>query len=482
MIDVTTPPAPVPQLGATAPVVAPVAPVVAPTPEAPKAGDKEAIAGFVKSHFEGHKPVAKKPDAPVVAKTDEVPPKPAAKPAKKPAKPIAAAPVAKEIDYDRLASTSAAAAATAVVEAMEKNKKEAPAPAEVDLSFLDNEERSKLPALEQLEKMYPEKYKGLSKKFTDSIKSAADYETEWTKANPGKEFDSEAEEHNDFYNRNEVKWDDDDYTDARVELRSRKIGEEATKPLTEKISKIEADERRRQIEPTATNAARNTAKTMFDALGGEYVNVVGNNGAIDASIIKKLTEDSPEIANAVFTSARDLEMLSAEAIRLDSGVVNYDQNNQLHSRLVTYATNQEQAMMSLPEQDRLNKDGKSFMPSAQYVKLTQAQRSKHWTFTAADLNVLLAADTVVNLKEMMTNHEAMLTRELTKRNGGKPLPAPAPAPAAKPTPPPRNGEVEKPLSPQGGDGAFLSLQRGGPSRDGSTGTKRFMNSFMNGNS
>lgn len=481
MIDVTTPPAPIPQLGAPTPPVAPVAPA---TPEPPKAGDKEAIAGFVKSHFEGHKLAAKKPDAPVVAKTDEVPPKPPVKPtAKKPAKPVAATPVAKEIDYDRLASTSAAAAAIAVVEAMEKNKKEAPAAVEADLSFLDNEERSKLPALEQLEKMYPEKYKGLSKKFTDSIKSAADYEAEWVKANPSKEFDPEAEEHNDFYNRNEVKWDDDDYTDARVELRSKKIGEEATKPLTEKISKIEADERRRQIEPTATNAARNTAKTMFDALGGEYVNVVANNGAIDASVIKKLSEDSPEIANAVFTSARDLEMLSAENIRLDSAVISYDQNNQLHSRLATYATNQEQAMMSLPEQDRLNKDGKSFMPSAQYVKLTQAQRSKHWTFTAADLNVLLAADTVVNLKEMMTNHEAMLTRELTKRNGGKPIPViAAAAPAAKPNPTARNGEVEKPLSPSGGDGAFLSLQRGGPSRDGSTGTKRFMNSFMNGNS
>lgn len=483
MIDVTTPPEPVKQLGAPAPAapVAPVAPAP-PAPEPPKPGDKDAIAAFVKTQFEGQPRAAKK-SAEATPAAGDTTPKPAPKPAaKKPVKPapIAATPP-KEIDYDRLASTSAAAAATAVVEAMAKNKTEAPAPPAPDLTFLSPEDKNKLPALEQLEKMYPDKYKGLSKKFTDGIKAAADYEAEWTKANPGKEFDPEAEEHNEFYNRNEVKWDEDDYVDARVELRNKKIGDEATKPLTEKLSKLEADHKRQQLEPVAQTAARETAKTMFTALGGEFANVIGNNNAIDATVIKKLTEDSPEIATAVFNSANDLEKLSAEAIRLDSGTVNYDPNNQLHSRLVTYATAQEQAMMSLPEADRLNKDGKKFVPSGEFVKMTQAQRSKHWTFTAADLNILLATDTVANLKKFITDHEAMIERVLLKRNGGKPLPQ-APNAPAKPAPKPANGDVEKPLSPSGGDGAFLSLQRGGPSKNGDSGTKRFVGSFFNGNS
>jgi hypothetical protein len=140
-------------------------------------------------------------------------PKKKSKPAEKPEPP-------QQPDYESLVKAAAEGAARAI---KPEEKKPEPPP-EDDLPA---EEKRKLAVLSQMEKNWPDKYKGLEQRYRGSLDKLLAYAERWEKEHPGKEFD-EAEKdeegneiHKEFLDKNDVDWEDDDYIDALTDIKNR---------------------------------------------------------------------------------------------------------------------------------------------------------------------------------------------------------------------------------------------------------------------
>jgi hypothetical protein len=324
----------------------------------------------------------------------------------------------KPIDADAIAE----AAARGTVSALEKSREEAARKAAEEAekgkgdqyAHLDEDQKADLPILQQMEKANPTKYKGLADKYAKSVKALAEYREAWEKANPDKEFNGEDDEHNEFFSKNEVGWKDRDYAEAIADLKLEKMQANLKQENEKAIGELKGKERARELEPLAVTEAKSKARELFKSLGGDFENVVDENGLVNGEAVKKLHAEDDRSGMA-FAAATDLEQMCAENYRLHNGLKPFDANNPLHSRLLNHALESEKAMLDLPPQDQIDDKGRQFAPNADYWKMTKAQRERHWTFNMTDLNTLLAADVATNLKNQITAREKEMSAWAEKR-------------------------------------------------------------------
>lgn len=329
------------------------------------------------------------------------------------------APAAPALDADKIAEAATRGAMKAMDDREAAKKAlEKPATETDPYPYLDDSEKKKLPVFEQMEKSNPEKYKGLKAKFTASVKALQDYRAKWEAANPDKTWNDQDDEHNEFFTKNDIDWEDDDYTEAIADLKVAKVEERFKTEREADKKQMTAKERAAQLEPVAKGEAVESAKSLFAAVGGEYAKIRGENGAVNAEVLKKLNEDDPERTAMVLRAATHLEALTSENFRLFNAVVPFDENNPTHKQLADYAVAQEAEMLELPAQERVQ-DNKMFATSKEYYAMTKAEKAKHWTFEMKDLNTLLAADVAQNLKNQIAAEEARLSRIAEKRGWKK---------------------------------------------------------------
>lgn len=416
--------------------------------------DKLADAQAVEDEKNKKKPAAKKKAA-VVASTGKLAPTPAGP------------------DYDKIAE----ATARGVAEAMKPKPEEKRAAEKPNYDFLDDSERKKLPILEQMEAANPTAYKGLTKKFTEAIKARQEYEAAWLKENKGKEFDPEADEHNDFFKSVEVDWNDDDYAEAIADIKVAKLKSDMEKKTGEEIGKLTARDKARETEPLALSAAKATGRTFFDAVGEEFKGILSPEGVVNKEAIAKLYKDDEVKAGIVFGAASGLEQMAAENVRLFNGAVAFDANAPIHQTLANYALAQESAMEQLSLDDKKNKNGQIFTPAVDYYKMSKAEKAKHWTFSAADLNMMLAADTIRDVKSRIDADEKILQARLAKRGYKKPD-ADADENGEEPAPESRREEVIKPTSPTSSETLITSNGRNGRGAAPQKGVKSFITRML----
>jgi hypothetical protein len=457
-------------------------------PEAIKEENQKTVAGFVDRMFDGQKkskpaPVDKKDASDVIepkldadGKPIEDSPAPAKVAAKKKSA-VAAKPAPKPEpsaapDYEKIAEAAARGVASAI-QPKATEKKEEP---KQKYEFLSEDEREEIPVLEQMEKSNPTKYKGLTEKFTSAVKARQEYEAKWESENPGKEFDPDAEEHNEFFSKNEVDWKDRDYAEAIADIKVSKMQSQMEKKTDAKIGELTARDKARELEPTAISESKQTGRALFTALGDEFKDVLSEAGTINQDAIKKAYEADPVKAKLVFDSANALETLAAENVRLFNGVVAYDANNVNHAYLSNYASNQEKAMEQLSLKEKKNENGQMFSPAADYYKMNKADRAKHWTFSAKDLNMLLSADQIRTVKATIVADEKMLDERAAKRGYKKEVKAES---ELDENPPAERGveRVEKPLSPSSVEAQILSSNRGGNKTPPKAGLNGFLTRF-----
>lgn len=323
-----------------------------------------------------------------------------------------------------------------------------------------------------MEKSNPAKYKGLVSKFTGAIKARQAYEAAWIAENPGKEFDPEAEEHNDFFAKNDVDWKDRDYNSAIVEIGTAKVRSELEKKTDKQIGELTARDRARELEPLAISESKKTGRTLFAALGDDFKDVLSEAGVINFDAVKKAQEADPVKAKLVFEYAQSLETLAAENVRLFNGIVPFDEANSNHAYLEKYVHTQETAMEQLSLDEKKNAQGKMFSPLKDYYKMTKSEQAKHWTFSAADLNTLLAADTIRAVKATILADEQMLEARAVKRGFKKEAKEELENPPEKAKE--KDVELEeKPQSPSSVEAQFLSTSR----RNGGVPLKGGLNAF-----
>jgi len=390
--------------------------------------------------------------------------KPGAKPASKPAagKPAGQKPPAKPKAAPRAATPPPAPTATEIATATAKAVTEAlrpPAPAGPATPppvELDKTDTRTFTVLQHLEKTNPTEYKGVADKFRAAQVKSYAYQEKWEKDNPGRDFDPESPEHEDFRKSVEVPFDQDDFEEARVALAAERIVAERMKPLNQRQAEVDRAEALRQAQPVIAQHIGTSRKSFWGMMGDEFKEVVTDAGAVDGEKLKALVESDP-INGIRLQSAVALDKEVPEIVKLLNDLAPVakptDAVYGIHKAINDFGFRVEQSIAAEAPENQLDGRGRPFLPTAKYYALPANQRESYWTLTPEVLIPLRAkhwADqAAAGVAAKQTEFDAMLrARGITPparpqaaaapaaRNGGTaPPPEPDDEPSGKPASP-----------------------------------------------
>ncbi len=343
---------------------------------APKAGDKPA-----------EKPVEAKADDGKLKdkKEDEPPPKPA--PRKR----------ASEAEITERAAAAAAEAATRAVARMAPAPKpeERPAP-KLPEDNLTPAERKQFTVYQELESSQPDRYKGVTAKYLNSLTEIQTYVKTWAKDNPGAKFDPDDEQHNDFFARVEPDVDEDDWVDAKANLRAREISNQAVKPLNEKLQQMEQDRNKAMLEPFVQQKTLEGVHLLLNEFDPELAAEI-----LKPDGLKELKEKDPITAGILNHVANHVGALAAEIVRLHdpNAGTQFDPRNPSHKEIADFILSQEDRISRLPANDRL-RDGKRFIGRLAYRQLQPDEKAGYWFLDQDDITYLLAQKFALDAKKI----------------------------------------------------------------------------------
>lgn len=436
------------------------------TPEKPAALTEPQLKGvqrFATTFLTGEKPPPEKPETPEEkaareTKEKETADKEKAKTAPKaPAKPKVPArkpEPPKALTGEEIAEAAARGVATAM-QAKPDDTKPAP-PAGPELS---DAEKRRIGVLEQMEKMFPEKYKGLSEKYKTGLTALAKYAEDWEKAHPGEPFQEDAEEHEEFFSKNSPDWEDEDYTEAVAEIRTSKALEEERKKTNERLSKFERAEKLRTEEPNIAAATTKPASMFWKDHGEDFGAIIKEDGSVDAEKFKALQAADPVTFGIRLQAAQALDSEVRELYKVMNGLIDYDKDNPIHRAISTFADQKEQELSAKPQEERLDGEGRDFLPAAKYYKLSKEKRKDYWTFGVNELGALRAAALADWSKNLVKSEEEKLENWAKARGLKKPDATEQPQPTAK---------TEEEETPETTDGKPLSPSTSSESRMAAT--------------
>lgn len=403
---------------------------------------------------------------------------------RKPAKPAAAPAAVKPLTADQIAEAAARGTAAAMSQRTDKKPDDKGAGGtDTDADF-DAAQKRKAAVLEHMEKLYPDKYKDVAKQYRTGQRKLSEYAAKWEEEHPGQSFDAEAEEHKDFFEKNGLfeTWDEDDYTEALADMRAEKKMEAHDRKTSEKLSKLE---RLQKLTSPETLAAIDkeqvkAASLYWNAFGDDFKGILNEHGVVDTAKAKELRDKDPEFFDMRWHAAGALDAEVSELWKVMSGLVDYDAKNQAHQVLSVFASQKEQEMMKQPDEDRLDAKNRVFLPAAEYYKLPKDRREQdHWTFSAADLAALRAADLAKMTANLIKQEDEKFNRMAKARglklDGQRANGQPPAEEEAEPEPKPRQS---KPASPGGGAESRLAAGKAGEGADAKNPLKTFASRFM----
>lgn len=403
------------------------------------------------------KPAAtKEPETPATPKATEEPPKPwpAVKPPAATPPPPTPEPA---FNADDLADRVAA----------RLKPKETPAPVTDPDASLEAEDREKLAVLHYMGEQDP-KLATKEAEYRDFLKKEADYVAKWTAANPGKDFEGDDAEHEDFYEK------------VTPELDDKTVRRWETEMIAEaKARKLVEGERQRQQRTSVEETIRTNIGEMARAVSKEVLLEVAGK---DVKDLKTLAEDDPLAAEAVYEVASQAQTLvaAAEALLTPGTPYKVNPNDPGHQELLyrllhppeavadgTQKLSYEGEIAALPYEEQLwtMPDGvrRAFVTLDQYNQLRPEQRGSYWTLINHPEIVasFLRRDAKAEVKGLVEKKHASARKTAAKLGFQPPPAAPdaglehpllkaaKPAPAAAPAGSPSLGGGAQPVTTLG---------------------------------
>lgn len=268
----------------------------------------------------------------------------------------------------------------------------------------------------------PEEYGQHVQKFDKFVTAEAAYKAKWAKENPGAEFDADDEAHKQFYGQNEPTYFPEDYDDARITLRARKIAEQTVNDRDQRRAFDEAKK-------VATEKLATVEQSVITDLARE----------VDPELVKlkDLPEEDPLADFALRPHIGKLAAMSAELIKAFTPGLNYrfTDANPLQVEIIAKTYEYEGELLALPLEQQIAADGRKLAAIEDYNKMSPEQRRKHWSIWLEPnaVRALLIRDAG---NEARANLTKLRERIEKKRNGtAQPAtPKPAEPQAAKPAP------------------------------------------------
>lgn len=314
----------------------------------------------------------------------------------------------------RIASASASAAAASATEAMlarmdkrDGGEKKSGDDNKVDaLDGLTEDEKSDYEVYRHIAETIPSK-KNIHTRFLEGVNKARAYEQKWRDENPGKEFDPEDEEHNDFYERIEPDVTEREFRKAEVAMEADRIAEEKLKkklkdevePLKERQRQREAKEKVEELRTRIISDCEQTMASVLESILPNEAEAIKKNPEKASEIVKALEESDPEAFDVMRETSNAAMALIGETVKLwnSDGLVPFDPKNPVHDAIRKFSLSKEQEIKKLPPSKQVH-GGKRFATWAEMEKMGAAERERHWVLTDQHIVQMLKGEFAANAK------------------------------------------------------------------------------------
>jgi len=233
-----------------------------------------------------------------------------------------------------------------------------------------------------------ESYKELPQQFIDFQKAKKQYADDYKKEH-GETVNWEDEEHANWIEENQPQFDEEDFVDARIELRADAVASKRMEKLQEKLTETE----RRATEGTLRERMTETAKAEISAFTEAFV-PEAEWDLTTAAGRKAAAEEDPVLGGIASRWAEVMEQAAEKLIRLydGGGLWKASMNDPVDRYLATLAQNWEKALADQDPESTLNKDGKQFATRAEFRKMTPEEQDKHWIIGREEMLWILPRD------------------------------------------------------------------------------------------
>lgn len=283
-----------------------------------------------------------------------------------------------------------------------------------------------------------------------------DYRKSWESEHPGKPFNLEDPTHDEWQEANAPAGIDEDI------VRQAETGVISERRIQQMLQEQRAEMMRGPIQHLATESAAAGEKHLLTAVAGKPV-----------ESFEQLREMDPEVAYLVQPTLRAARTAAAAVAELltPGSPIQPDPKNSGHAMVMGRVQHYETEILRLPPEQRLDANGRPYVPGDVYERLSPREQARCWTFRRApdEMAALVLRDLQVEANAAIQDHKAWKAKR-----GAAPAAAPAATPAAAPPPPMPAAPAPTPVPsyirpPSGGTGPV-----GGPStaRSGPAGPAR----------
>jgi hypothetical protein len=234
------------------------------------------------------------------------------------------------------------------------------------------------------------KYKDAPKAVLNEFARTEEYARRWEEANPGKRFDANSEDHNEFYSTLDRPWDEHEFRDAEIGLRAEHIAEQKMSKSSAKLRELEERNAKSELSAITSQTVNTVAVLLAKTVDEAAHEVILKEG------FPKLQESDPITADALIEALDRLSPRIQTAIFVDDPEqrITFDaKKNRDQAEWLNYLFQKEEEYSG-----RTDDKGRLFASRSEFVKLTPAQQARRWYLTPDHIISEMVADAVTEVK------------------------------------------------------------------------------------
>lgn len=271
------------------------------------------------------------------------------------------------------------------------------------------EQRRELELAEAAERFLPEKYKGQTKK-TREFFSKLDAYVESAGTDTGRTFDENDYEFMEWVRKHRPDIEDVDRSTVQEKIIEERVEQRLSAKHEQAMEEVRAKSRAMEAQPV----------------------IEASVAKLRESLESKLASDDPLVKNVSDRTMAASSNIARTYLRLVSGLEPVRESEPSHSWLLGMIGRRAAELAKKPNEEK-EKDGKIFVPPAEFAKLPKPQAERCWTFDYKDVLGFIEEEAVVQTEREVKKVAASL-ENLGFRRGSK---APrAPKATREPTPMP----------------------------------------------
>lgn len=279
------------------------------------------------------------------------------------------------------------------------------------------------------------RFKGAETVVLDHIRKSQSYADRWEASNPGKTFNPNDSEHDDFFAGLQKPWAEHEFRMAEQEMAAERVDKRRSQATEAELAEIRESTARQELQVPAQQAYQSIAAELARNAGDGILDKISKDGW------DKFMEADPDAAAVIANALPGLQRFIHTAVELDDpkGRVRYNPKDRNHEAWwETLRAKEDQYVGTQDDNGRL------FATRNEYNGLTPEQRRGRWYMTTDHLISEVAAEAIENVKNQI-GQQRERTRKAALALGF--TPPPAGGPPAKPAHATNNGDTTPPATP-----------------------------------